>query len=146
MSTSNFDISKLNLQVIDISMNMSPDIFINLSGITFTKKALEELNYPAYVQYAIDVENKVFAVKACRSTDKGAAPFSKPRGEQTITLSCGNKNVLEPIREVLKTILRESKRYKVTGFMLDNKTMIFVLPEGAEQAFREQKENAADLD
>ena len=139
MNHTNFDISKLNLQVIDITMNMSPDIFVNVGGVTFTKKVLEGLNYPAHVQYSADVENKIFAIKVCRSVDKSATPFSKPRGEQTTTLSCGNKNVVEPIREMMKGIWKDNKRYKVTGFMIDNKTMIFVLPEGVEQEFRTPK-------
>lgn len=134
-----FDISQLNLQVLDISVNMSPDIFINASCVTFTKRVLEEMNYPAHIQYSTDVDNKVFAIKACRSVDRGAWPFSKPRGEQVQTLSCGNKNVLEPIREMMKDVWDDKKRYKVTGFMIDNKTMIFVLPEGIEQIFRESK-------
>ena len=139
MSKSTFDISKLNLQVLDVSVNMSPDIFINATCVTFTKRVLEEMNYPAHINYSTDVENKVFAIKACRSVDRGATPFSKPRGEQVQTLSCGNKNVLEPIREMMKGVWDDKKRYKVTGFMLDSKTMIFVLPEGTEQIFREPK-------
>ena len=140
MSTQKFDVSTLNLQVIDIAMNMSPDIFINPSGITFTKKLLEDLNYPAHVQYSTDVDNRVFAIKACRSVDKCAAPFSKPRGEQTTTLACNSKNIMEPIREMMKGIWEDNKRYKVTGFLYDNKTMIFVLAEGVEQEFRAPRE------
>ena len=139
MNTPKFDISKLSLQVIDASMNLLPDIFVNATGITFTKRVLEDMKYPAHIQYSTDVENKVFAIKACRSTDKGAQPFSKPRGEQTLTLSCSNKNIMEPVREMMKGVWEDNKRYKVTGFMLDSKTMIFVLPEGVEQEFRTPK-------
>ena len=144
MSTNNFDVSTLNLQVIDVSMNMSPDIFVNATGITFTKRVLDDLNYPAHVQYSTDVGNKVFGIKACRNIDKGATPFSKPRGEQVSTLSCANKNVLEPIREMMKGIWKNNQRYKVSGFMLDNKTMIFVLPEGVEQEYRTGKSESSD--
>ena len=86
-NTPKFDISKLNLQVIDATMNMFPDMFVNATGITFTKKVLEELRYPAHIQYSSDVENKVFAIKACRNIDTGAQPFSKPRGEQNTVFS-----------------------------------------------------------
>ena len=141
---SNFDVSKLNLQVIDISMNMSPDIYVNVNCITFSKRAVEELGYPAYVQYSTDVENKVFAVRACRSNDNKATPFSKPKGEQTATISTGNKNVTEPVRAMMEGVWSDKKRYKVTGFMIDNKTMIFVLPEGVEQEYRVEKKAAAD--
>lgn len=143
-NTPKFDISKLNLQIIDASMNMFPDIFVNATGITFTKKVLEELGYPAHIQYSSDVENKVFAIKACRSVDKGAQPFSKPRSEQTVSYSCNNKNIMEPVREMMKGIWKDNKRYKVTGFAIDKKTMIFVLPEGIEQEFRTQKEDGGE--
>ena len=140
MKKSNIDVSKLNLQVIDISLNMSPDIYVNAKCITFSKRVVEELGYPGHVQYSTDVENKVFAVKVCRSIDKSAAPFSKPRGEQTATISTGNKNVTEPVRAMMEGVWDDKRRYKVTGFMVDNKTMIFVLPEGIVQEYRVEKD------
>ena len=136
MSVGKFDISTLNLQVIDINMNAFPDMFVNATGITFTKKVLEDMGYPAYIQYSTDVDNKVFGIKACRGVDKGAQPFSKPRGEQTSTFNCSNKNIIETIREMMKGIWKDDKRYKITGIKLDNKTMIFVLREGEEQELR----------
>jgi len=139
MSTPKFDVSKLNLKILDASMNMFPDMFVNATGITFSKRVLEDLNYPAHIQYSTDTDNKVFGIKACRGVDKGAQPFSKPRGEQTTVFSCNNKNIMEPVREIMKGVWKDNKRYKVTGFMLDNKTMIFVLPEGVEQEFRAPK-------
>ena len=144
MSTATFDVSKLNLQIIDANMNMFPDMFVNVTGITFTKRVLEDLGYPAHIQYSTDAENKVFAIKGCRGVDKGAQPFSKPRTEQTTTLSCSNKNIMEPIREMMKDVWKDNKRYKITGFMLDNKTMIFVLPEGIEQEFRASKGDSGE--
>ncbi len=144
-NTPKFDISKLNLQVIDATMNMFPDMFVNATGITFTKKVLEELRYPAHIQYSSDVENKVFAIKACRNIDTGAQPFSKPRGEQNTVITCNNRNILEPVREMMRGVWKENKRYKVTGFAIDKKTMIFVLPEGIEQEhFRAQKEDSCE--
>ena len=74
-----FDFSNLNLEVLDTNLNISPDIFINTTGITFSKRAVEVLGYPAHVQYATDTKNKVFAVRACRHDAPKAVPFSKPR-------------------------------------------------------------------
>jgi len=146
MNKSNFDVSKLNLQVIDTSLNMSPDIYVNTNCITFSKRAVEELGYPSYVQYSTDVENKIFGVKSCRGIDSKAVPFSKPKSEQTATISTGNKNVTEPVRAMMEGVWSDKKRYKVTGFMIDNKTMIFVLPEGVEQEYRIEKKAVADSD
>ena len=144
MNKSNFDVSKLNLQVIDTSLNMSPDIYVNANCITFSKRAVEELGYPSYVQYSTDVENKVFGVKSCRGIDSKAVPFSKPKSEQTATISTGNKNVTEPVRALMEGVWSDKKRYKVKGFMIDSKTMIFVLPEGVEQEYRVEKKAGAD--
>ena len=45
----NFDFSALNFETIDSNINAYPDMYINLNGVTFTKKVLEDLGYPAYV-------------------------------------------------------------------------------------------------
>lgn len=71
----------INLSVIDITTNAAPDIFINQKGITFTKRVLEDLNYLQNVQYCMDAEKKVFAIRVCKSNEAKATAFSKPRGE-----------------------------------------------------------------
>ena len=35
----NFDFSALNFETIDSNINAYPDMYINLNGVTFTKKA-----------------------------------------------------------------------------------------------------------
>ena len=87
------DFSKINLEVIDINTNADPDIYINQNGITFSKRVLEDLNYPQNVQYGFDPAQHVFAIKVCKSNEARATSFSKPRAEQTTTLSCGYKNL-----------------------------------------------------
>ena len=37
--------------------------FLPGNAITFTKRVLEDLNYPANVQYGFDPEHHVFAIK-----------------------------------------------------------------------------------
>ena len=61
--------SELNLNLIDLSLNVSPDLFINTSGVSFSKKVLDDMNYPANVQLSIDPLHKVFAVRVCRVCD-----------------------------------------------------------------------------
>ena len=80
------DFSKINLEVIDINTNADPDIYINQNGITFSKRVLEDLNYPQNVQYGFDPAQHVFAIKVCKSNEARATAFSKPRSEQTTTL------------------------------------------------------------
>lgn len=42
-----FDFNALNFEILDANTNAYPDIFINQNGVTFTKKVLDDLNYPA---------------------------------------------------------------------------------------------------
>ncbi len=135
------DFKNINLEVLDITTNASPDMFVNLTGISFTKRILDEMNYPANVQYAIDAGNKVFAIRACKVNDAKAVPFSKPKSEQKTTLSSNNKNLVETIRALMKDEWKPDARYKVTGFYIsENKTMIFDLSEGVEEEFRPKEE------
>ena len=135
------DFNNLNLEILDITTNASPDMFVNLTGISFTKRILDEMNYPANVQYAIDASNKVFAIRACKSNDAKVVPFSKPKLEQKTTLSSNNKNLVETIRTLMKDIWKPDARYKVTGFYIsENKTMVFDLSEGVEEEFRPKED------
>ena len=56
-----FDFNALNFEILDANTNAYPDIFINQNGVTFTKKVLDDLNYPAFVLCQLDAKNKVFA-------------------------------------------------------------------------------------
>lgn len=121
----NTKFSNIKLEVIDITTNTSPDIFINNNCITFTKRVLEDLNYPQNVQFCLDATNKVFAIRYCKSNEAKAAPFSKQRSEQTSSLSITNKN----LRDVILSMIPEfnnKTRYKVTGeYDIENRVMYF---------------------
>jgi hypothetical protein len=130
------DFSKINLEVIDISTNADPDIYINQNGITFSKRVLEDLNYPQNVQYGFDPEHHIFAIRVCKSNESKAAAFSKPRAEQTTTLSCGNKNLKEIVAKLIPDY-KEKKRYKVTGELdAESRVLYFDMTTAEESAFR----------
>ena len=130
------DFSKINLEVIDINTNADPDIYINQNGITFSKRVLEDLNYPQTVQYSIDPAQRVFAIKVCKSNESRAVAFSKPRSEQTTTLSNGNKNLKEVVVKMIPDY-DPKKRYKVTGeYDAENRVMYFDMSTATESAFR----------
>ena len=77
----NFDFSALNFETIDSNINAYPDMFLNQNGVTFTKKVLEDLGYPAYVLCLMDAKAKVFAIRMCKSNEpKGfkLPSFSSP--------------------------------------------------------------------
>ncbi len=130
------DFSTINLEVIDISTNATPDIFINQNCITFSKRVLEDLNYPQNVQYCLDAPHKIFAIRFCKGNEAKATSFSKPRTEQTATLSCGNRN----LRDVVVAMIPgfdNKKRYKVTGeYDAENRVMYFDMTTAEESNFR----------
>lgn len=134
------DFKNINFELIDINVNSTPDLFINRATITFSKKVLEDMNYPANVQYCISPENRVFAIRACKSNESKPVPFSKPRAEQINTLSTGNKNLVEPIKAMLPEKCKPDQRYKVTGYFdADSRTMFFDMDEVVEDTFRQIK-------
>ena len=59
----NFDFSSLNFETLDANVNAYPDLFVNQNGVTFTRKVLEDLGYPAYVLCLLDPKARVFASK-----------------------------------------------------------------------------------
>lgn len=132
-----FDFKALNFETLDSNVNAYPDMFVNLNGVTFTKKVLEDMGYPAYVLCKLDPKAKVFAIHMCKSNEPRGFKFSKPRGEQKGTLNISNKNLLEPIRSCMGDTWRRDRRYKVRGFWVaDAKTMCFDLSEGVQEDYR----------
>ena len=128
--------SNINLEVIDINTNATPDIFINQGNITFSKRVLEDLNYPQNVQYCVDSANKIFAIRFCKGNEAKATPFSKPKAEQTTTLSVGNKNLHEVISKMIPEY-DSKKRYKVIGeYDNENRVMYFDMATAEECCYR----------
>ena len=96
----NFNFSALNFETIDSNINAYPDMFLNQNGVTFTKKVLEDLGYPAFVLCLLDAKARVFAIRSCKSNEPKGFKFSKPRGEQKGVVTISNKNLLDPLRAV----------------------------------------------
>ena len=134
----NFDFSNITLKVIDINLNSSPDIYVNQKNITFTRRVLEDMGYPAYVQYCLDAEQGIFAIRSCKGNEAKAVPFSKPRNEQTTTLTCGIRNVHDIIIKFIPEYIPK-KRYKLTGYYDgENKIMYYDLKEAKVNMFHKE--------
>lgn len=127
-------IGSFNFKIIDITITGSPTLFVNRHSVTFSKRVVSDMDYPEYVQPLIDMENKAFALKACKPTDERAMSFygrkHKPHGG--IVLSS------EPLRNLLKTLMSENwradKRYKIVGtYISDVKAMVFDLKTASEE-------------
>lgn len=135
------DFKNVTFEVIDINVNATPDIFINRNSLTFSKRVLEDLNYPAYVQYCVSSDQHFFAVRACKANEAKAVPFSKPRAEQINTISTGNKNIIAIVRALKPENTDAAKRYKVVGkFEPDARTIYYDMETAVEDAFRTVKE------
>ena len=126
----------ITLEVIDINTNAKPDIYLTQKGLSFSRRVLEDLNYPQNVQYCLDATQKIFAVRVCKGSEAKAAPFSKPKNEQNYTLTCKNKN----LRDILFAMIPGvdlKKRYKVTGeYDSENRVMYFDMATAEESDFR----------
>lgn len=136
------DFSALQLEALDLNVytNTCPDLFINRTGITFSRGVLECLNYPAYVQYLLDPKNGVFAIRACKGNETKAKAFSKPRGEQNSTIS-SNVKVLQSALTRLIPEYSDAKRYKVEGqFVLEDKTVYYVMRDAVVKTFFKDKQ------
>lgn len=117
--------SNITLEIVDLNINASPDLYINQKAVSFSKRILEDLNYPQFVQYCVDSRNKIFAIRACKGNELKATPFSKPKGEQQKNLASTNKNLREVILSLIPNCDRK-QRYKITGeFDAENRVMYF---------------------
>lgn len=130
----------LTFEIIDLNVNATPDVYINRNSITFSKKVLEDLNYPANVQYCLNAASKVFAIRVCKSNDAKATPFSKPKTDQTQTLSTSNKNLVESIKALMVDGYNPEMRYKVAGhFDQESRTMYYDMEEAVVDLSRRSK-------
>lgn len=129
-----FDFSQLTFETLDANAKSSPDIFFNQHGLTFSRKVVEDLGYPAHILCMLDAANRVFAIRACRKDESRAFKFSRPKEEQKSTITLSGKNLLDPLRKCTADIWEKDVRYKVTGFWVaEAKTMCFDLNEGEAQ-------------
>ena len=130
------DFKSITLEVIDLNTNATPDIYINQSLITFSKRVVEDMNYPPYIQYCTSPSNNIFAIRVCKGTDTKATPFSKPKAEQSSTLTCGSKNLRDVVTAMIPNF-NPKRRYKITGeYDHANKVMYFDMTTAEESNLR----------
>ena len=125
-----FDFSSLEFVTIENVNIYSPVIYVGANSITFGRGALDILNYPAYVHFMIDVKNRVFAVRACKSGESRAFKFTKPKEEQKATVCLSSKSMLDPVLKCIGEPISKGQRFKVMGFWVaEAKTLCFDLSE-----------------
>ena len=131
------DFSSIKLEVLDISVNAAPEIYINQHGVTFSKRVLEDMGYPQNVVYCID-GSRIFAIRVAKSNEAKSTPFSKSRSEQSSPLSCHNKNLHHNIAKFIPSY-DPRKRYKVIGeYNAENRTMYYDMTTAEVSMLREK--------
>ena len=137
------DFSNIKLEVIDLYTSMTPEIFINVNGVTFSKRVVDDLGYPQNVQYCTDPEHHIFAIKPCKSNEVKAAPFAKPKSETSSgsnTISSVNKNLHDLLCALIPNYAPRV-RYRVVGeFNTENRVMYFDMSTAEESSFRKTAE------
>ena len=132
--------SAINLEVVDLNANASPDIFLNQGSVTFSKRVLEVLGYPQYVQFCMDAANKVFAIRICKGTEAKATLFSKPKNEQTATLAFPNKNLCDVMGAMIPDYVKKN-RYRISGeYNTENRVMYFDMSSAAKSNYHKTAE------
>lgn len=125
--------NEFNFEVVNVSIQGTPELFVNLNGITFSKKMIEDMNYPAFIRPFVDVENKALAFQACKQGDDHAIKFSKPRGEQNSSISLQNNVLLLTARTVMKDAWKDDCRYCMTAiYFPEAKAMVVDLTSATE--------------
>jgi hypothetical protein len=133
--------NEFNFEVIDVAVQGTPDMYVNINGLTFSKKLVEDMNYPAFVRPLVDAENKALAIQICKQTDDKAIKFSKPRGEQNGSINIASNVLLRTTRTMMRDEWKNDNRYKITGiYFSEVKAMVFDLTSSKEMtAFRIRK-------
>ena len=131
-----FDQMNLNdfqFEIIDVSVTGTPDMHITQNGISFTRKLVEDMGYPQYVQPMVDHHNKVFALKVCKAEGDRAIRFSKPKSEQKNSITTSNIAIRYMLRGIMGSSWKDENRYHITGkWFSEAKTMVFNLNAAKE--------------
>ena len=102
--------------IIDLVKTRSTSV-ATLTGnhLKFNNKTAVELNFAPYVQILINPKEKQFAIRACKSGDPNAVPFSKPKEVQkhAIRITCFAVN--DMIRKMGDLSSDENQNWNVPG-------------------------------
>ena len=99
----NFDFSALNLKPSTPTSTPYPDMFLNQNGVTFTKKVLEDLGYPAFVLCLLDAKARYLRSVPARATNRRASSSPSREANRKVLLRsptriCLTRFALSPAR------------------------------------------------
>ena len=98
-----------------VSLEIPPlEMYVGKDRITFTKKVVERLGKPDYVDYMYKEENNSFAVKACEEGEVTPFRFCYGRNTRKKSITTMSSYLLSYIREFMGEEWK-NKRYIIRG-------------------------------
>ena len=105
-----------NFTIIDLVKTRSTSVATLFGNyLKFNNKTAIELNFAPYVQILINPKEKQFAIRACKSSDPNAVPFSKPKGVQKHPIRICCFAVMDMIRKMGDMSSDENQNWNVPG-------------------------------
>lgn len=124
----NIDFADFKFKVIDITVNGVAELVVNRKGLNFSQKLVEEMGNPGFIRTMLDIEKKVFAIQACKSSDLNAVKFSKPKNEQKGGVTVTSAAIMRILRTTMEDKWNENHRYKISAKVFSEaKAAIFYL-------------------
>ena len=124
-----------NLEVVTVERaSFDFSMTINKNFVTFSKRIVQELDYPAQVLIAFNKDTKVMGIQVCRAKTRGSFKFSKPESEQKGIVQVMNKNLKETLLHIMPE-WKVDRRYNVEGIHIpEDKAFVFELTKFEELA------------
>lgn len=122
-----------NFQVIELSKKAAvtgekpATLIIERRRLRFTMPCITLLNYAGFVRYLIDPKGKRFAVQVGKGNESNTTKFSKAKGEQKVSITYQNGDMMELLWGLMKEWDEDSK-YQVDGeYLAAEKSIVFDL-------------------
>lgn len=128
-----YNLKDLSFEVIDLGVQGKAELYINATGLTFSKRVAEDMGYPSYIKIMLDKKEKMFAIQACRQDNDKAYKFSKPKTEQKNSISLNSFTLRHIVRGTMPE-WDKTMRYKIDAiYFPDEKIMLFDFKTAIEQ-------------
>ncbi len=139
----NSKFANVKFELVDLSVNVAPEMYVSSANVLFTRRVLQDLGNPQYVQFCIDPTNCVFAIRPCRQNENKAADFLKGRKlKESDSLKIGNKNLHDTLAQMIPGYI-PSKRYKFIGeYDPENHIMYYDMAGGTIAMYRKSVDNS----
>jgi hypothetical protein len=137
--------ANVKFEIVDLSINAAPEMYLSTTNVLFTRRVLDDLENPQYVQFCIDPVSQVFAIRPCRQKENKAVEFLKDRKlKPNAALKFGNKNLHDTLAHMITDYV-PGKRYKFTGeFDSENNIMYYDMTKGVPAIYHGKGAIASD--